>query len=343
VKRILVVKLRHLGDVLLTSPVFQVLKNHLPEASIDAFIWSESLPMLEGHPALQDTLLYDRSWKKLGWRKWVKEIALFREIRKRKYDVVINLTEGDRGAFAAHLSKAPIRIGFQSEGRRKKDKIYTHLAKPCPTARHTVERNLDALRRMGIFPSLEERELFLYVPEQAKQKVKELLGDEPFVLIHPASRWRFKCYPQEKMRALVKALLQRGEKVVVAASADAWEQGFVKAIVEGTQAINLAGKLSLKELAALIEMSKALISVDSVSLHMASALKTPVVALFGPTSELNWGPWQHERSRVVTVPLSCRPCCRDGCGGSKVSDCLERIAVEQVLQAYDSVSRVYRK
>ena len=84
-------------------------------------------------------------------------------------------------------------------------------------------------------------------------------------------------------------------------------------------------------------MSRAFICVDSVLLHIASATKTPVVALFGPTSEQNWGPWMHVKAKVVTQNFSCRPCYQDGCGGSKKSDCLLRIPQNAILAALDEV------
>ena len=121
VKKILVVKLRHLGDVLLTAPVFTALKQAMPEASIDAYLYKESIPMLEGHPAISQFIGYDRGWKKLSWfKKILKEAALLRQIRKNRYDLVINLTEGDRGVIAAKVSRAPCRVGFEPKGRWRK-------------------------------------------------------------------------------------------------------------------------------------------------------------------------------------------------------------------------------
>ncbi len=343
VKKILVVKLRHLGDVLLTAPVFTALKKALPHAHLDAFIWAESAPMLQGHPAVDGFILYDRNWKKLGVRKLMKEVALLQCIRKENNDVVINLTEGDRGALAARISGAPIRVGFDPKGKGflGKKGLYTHVVKNCPTVRHTVERNLDAVRRMGIFPRLEERRLFLHVPDECVQSAELLTGPSPYILIHPSSRWRFKCWPIAQMRELLHHLLERGEKVVFTSGPDPIEMNMVEQIVEGTNALNLAGKISLKELSALIQRAKALICVDSVPLHMASALKTPVLALFGPTSDAAWGPWQHSKARVVTEPMSCRPCYQDGCGGSKVSDCLQQISVAKVLSAYDHLMNTF--
>jgi heptosyltransferase-3 len=108
-------------------------------------------------------------------------------------------------------------------------------------------------------------------------------------------------------------------------------------LVPNVPVVNLGGKISLKELGALIQQSKCLVSVDSVPLHISSALKTPAVVLFGPSSELNWGPWQNPKARVVAQNLGCRPCFSDGCGGSKMSDCLQTLPVAKVLRAIDEV------
>jgi heptosyltransferase-3 len=348
VRRALVIKLRHHGDVLLTSPLFSNLKKAIPHAGIDAFVYEDTWPMLQGHPAIADYLLYDRSWKRLSsFKKLVKEIALLKQIRARGYDLVINLTEGDRGAIASLVSGSACRVGFDPKktGLWGKRKMYTHLVKECPQPRHTVERQLDVLRCIGIFPLPEERDLFLHVPEQAKRTIGALLKNEEirpgnYVLIHPVSRWRFKCLAARQIAQLITKLHENGENIILSAGPDYQEISMVEAILAlapDVPVLNCAGKLTLKELAALIQSAKALICVDSVPLHMASALKTPVVAVFGPTSEQNWGPWRHPNARVVTQKLSCRPCYQDGCGGSKMSDCLFSMPVESILSALDAV------
>lgn len=326
VKRILVVKLRHHGDVLLTSPVFTNLKKAMPHAEIDAFIYKETLPMLEGHPAISDFILCRRGERGLG---------LLWEIRGKNYDLVINLTEGDRGAIAALVSGAKYKVGFDPEGQGFiwKSKIYTHLVKNCKTPRHTVEKQLDALRKIGIFPKPEDRDLTLYVPKEAVEKMRSQLP-ENFIMIHPVSRWRFKCWPIGHVARLIQELHEMGKKVVVTSSPDPVEMAMAEEILKmAPEAISLAGKTSLKELGAVIQLSELLICVDSVPLHMASALKAPVVVLFGPTSEKNWGPWMHPQSRVVAQHLPCRPCHMDGCGGSKMSDCLYTLPVKTVMEA----------
>jgi len=343
VRRVLVVKLRHHGDVLLCSALFNALKWKMPLARIDAYIYKDSLPMLEGHPAIDAFHLYDPSWKGLGlWRRIGREIALLRAIRGRGYDLVINLTEGDRGAVCALFSGARFRVGWATEGGagRFKRRLYTHIVKRPRLPRHMVELNLDAARRIGIFPEPEQRDLVFAVPEAARERVRQLLREagsreREFALLHPTSRWRFKCWPPARVAALARELHARGVRVAMSAAPDAAELAMVDDILRAcpdVPVINLAGRLNLKELGALIDACRCLICVDSVPMHMASALKRPCVALFGPSSELTWGPWLNADARVIAQNYSCRPCDLDGCGGSKVSDCLTTLAVEAVLQ-----------
>ncbi len=344
IKKVLVIKLRHLGDVLLTTPVFQVLKKELFNADIDAYIYKSAYPMLEGHPSISEFLLYDREIKKLNFfPRFSEEIKILKKIRSNKYDLVLNLTEGDRGALAVKISKAPFSIGYKSEGGIwGKNKFYTHFVKNS-SSRHMVEQNLDFVRKLGIFPSVEDRELFFHIPEDAYLNISMILkehgiDEKNFILIHPASRWRFKCWPAFRMKNLTKMLIEKNMQVVFSAGDEPFEKALVKEIVESlpkTHVLNLSGKISLKELGALIDMCRVLLCVDSVPLHIASALKAKCICLFGPTVDKTWGPWKNDNAMVISEDFSCRPCCLDGCGGSKISDCLYAIKEERVLKAIE--------
>ncbi len=330
VNKILVIKMRHHGDVLLSSPLFSVLKNRLPNAQIDAYIYEDTLPMLEGHPGIKNYFLYDRKWKQLSFlKKLGKELSLLWKLRKEKYDMVINLTEGDRGAIAAKFCNSPIRVGL--DGKRK---VYTHVVKYADKPRHTVEKHLDVLRVIGIFPTIHERDLTFIIPKEA-EKVVEI---EDYILIHPVSRWMFKSPPPSFFIELIPELLKKGKKIALTSSPDPKEMAMLEQIIGQIPPVyNFGGKTTLKELGALVKKASCLITVDSVPLHMASALKTPVIAIFGPTSETNWGPWMHPKARVVAQNFPCRPCFKDGCAGSKLSDCLYTMRIENVLHAYDSL------
>jgi len=346
VKKILVIKLRHHGDVLLTSPLFSHLRKALPDVQLDAYVYKDTYPMLEGHPDVNTFFHYDKAWKKLSFfKKIVKEVQILRKIRRQKYDMIINLTEGDRGALIAKICRPKYSVGMQREGKKN---AYSHTIKSSSTPRHTVEKQLDALRCIGLFPSEEDRELFFHISDEDRQRALMLIeGIKDYVVVHPVSRWRFKCPPPHIVANVVKDLILRGKKVVFTSGPDKQEMDIVASIVallpkEGI--IDLSGKTSLKELGAVIKGSQMLFCVDSVPLHMASALKTPVVVLFGPTSEVNWGPWMHAHSRVVTKTVPCRPCFKDGCAGSKMSDCLYTISPKVIINSIDSLlEEVYGK
>jgi heptosyltransferase-3 len=220
-----------------------------------------------------------------------------------------------------------------------KQKIYTHLVRHTGAPRHAVEKNLDVLRRIGIFPN--EKKLYMDIPKDVEEKIDKKLQKEnisTYIVLHPAARWKFKCWPY--FDKLIKDLALKNVSIIMSASSDPIEIKMVERIIKDhPQVHNFAGKLNLKEFAYLIKKAKALITVDSLPLHMASCFQTPVVVLFGPTSEKIWGPWQHGHSRVLTSDHTCRPCSLDGCGGSKVSDCLYCIDEKQVLQALLEVTK----
>jgi len=347
VKKILVIKLRHLGDLVLTTPVFTILKKQYPDMQIDAYIYQEGEVIIKNNPYLTKIWCQDKGWKKLSiFRRIRNEVKLLKNIRKEKYDCVINLTDGDRGALISRLSRAKYKVGWDPNNRNRK--IYSHLVKGTGNPRHTVEKNLDALRKMGIFFPAEEKKLVLRCDENHKA-LKQLLSEKNFanyVLIHPASRWRFKCWPVQKFASFAKQLVDLGHKLVFTAGTADYEKEMVKAIVHGLpedKYLDFSGKLSIEELIFLVKKAGCVITVDTFVLHIASAFEKRCVAIFGPTSDINWGPWMNPYATVVTKSISCRPCNLDGCGGSKISQCLYELEVMQVMKAFEKVMHLKEK
>jgi heptosyltransferase-3 len=341
VKKILIIKLRHLGDVLLASPVFSILKNNFPSSTIDAFIYDDAQSILEDNPNINKCITVKREETSF-FKKVARDFVVYKKIFNENYDLVINLTEGDRGALAAFFSGAPTKVGFidSNKGFLGKNHVFNYHVKMCMKGRHTVEKNLDALRKIGIFPSIQERKLSFFIPEYAKKKVDLLLEDKKinaksFFIVHPASRWKFKCLNSSLVAKIIDGIKSKGMEVIVCASSDPFEISMVNDIINRCKSNphNFANHLSIKEFAALLDKSNGLLCVDSLPLHLSSALKKPVIALFGPTCEKIWGPWQNSNAHVISHELPCRPCFLDGCGGSKKSDCLEQISFLKVMNA----------
>ena len=350
-KRVLITKLRHHGDVLLASPVFHVLKQHAPHLELDALVYSDTVEMLEGHPAIAQIHRVDRLWKDAGLTTQVpEELALARILNERAYDMVIHLSEHPRGARLARMKSVKVSVGPEGYKARGLSKFggtpaFSHFYK-LPrrgNARHMVEVNLDALRRIGIQPAEDARQLRLSIGKAEEGHLARLFGQhglipKQFLHLHPASRWFFKCWTVDGNAALIDKLVVAGHQVVLTAAPSEAELKFVAAIIERCKSkpLSLAGQLSLKQLAALSGAARLFIGVDSAPMHIAAAMQTPTVALFGPSGEIEWGPWQ-VASRVVTSAHTCRPCGHDGCGGGKISECLTTLPVSQVFDAVQAL------
>lgn len=350
VRRALVTKLRHHGDVLLASPVFATLKRAAPHVELDALVYRETAPMLANHPAITHIHVVDREWKRQGWRAHAAaELRLWRELRARRYDLLIHLTEHPRGATLAHL----LRPRYAVTRERPRDEwfwrsCFTHFYRlPKQTPRHAVEANLDALRRIGIYPDAADKRLVLVPGEAAQARIDALLRERSiapaFVHAHPGSRWMFKCWPAESTAALFDRIVAGGHPIVVTGAPDPRERELVTSIlslvdpVARARIADLTGLLSLPELAALTARARAFVGVDTAPMHIAAAMGTPTLALFGPSGEHEWGPWMVQQRVVVSRRHPCRPCGIDGCGGGKVSECLTSLSVAEVHAEFEAL------
>jgi len=341
VVRALVIVLRHHGDVLLASPVLSALKAQASATEIDALVYDDTAPMLDGHPALARLHVVGRKWKKSGFLgRLASERRLYRELRARGYDLIVHLTEQPRGAWLARALGARYSVAPVASGRGAFwSGSFTHLYPLAGNGRrHKVEANLDALRRIGLQPGMEERRLRFVPGEAAQARVDGLLDSEglqarEFIHIHPASRWRFKCWTADRNAELIDRLAT-ATRVVLTAAPDPAEAPLIEEILARSKSkpVNLAGRLSIKELGALTARARLFIGVDSMPMHLAAAMGTPSVALFGPSGEHEWRPWRVAH-RVVTSNHACRPCGNDGCGGGKISECLTTLGVEEVWAA----------
>jgi heptosyltransferase-3 len=340
VAHVLVIKLRHHGDVLLAAPVFSVLKSHAPHLEIDALVYDDTREMLSLHPAITQLHEVGRAWRdRPAAARIAAEWRLLRALRGRRYDLIVTLTEHPRGMTLARLLRPRYAVAPEQPHRgRIWRKSFTHLYRVPRAGRHMVEQNLDALRRIGVYPREDERAVVLVPGDEAEAQARNFMathGLEPggFIHLHPASRWRFKCWPAERTAALIDALAAEGHRMVLSAAPSESELALVRTIKERTHAaiVDLSGHLSLKSLAAMIGHARLFVGVDSAPMHIAAAMGTPTVALFGPSGETVWGPWQVALRVVASTVHPCRPCGLDGCGGGKVSECLTTLPLMRVL------------
>jgi heptosyltransferase-3 len=344
VQRVLVVKLRHHGDVLLASPVFHVLKRRAPHVEIDALVYADTREMLAGHPSIARIHCIDRAWKRQGLVLQARrELELLQTLQGRRYQLLVHLTDHWRGAWLAQALRPRWSVAPARDSRWWNWSFSHRYPLPRATPRHTVEANLDALRRLGVYPEESEKSLVMVPGPEAEARVDALLASaslvpKGFIQVHPASRWLFKTWTEEKNAQLLQRLARDGHRIVLTGAPDSRERAIVSRILAeaAVPVVDLCGQLTLRELAALSHRARLFFGVDSAPMHIAAAMGTPVVALFGPSGDKVWGPWRVPH-RVVVSGHTCRPCGNDGCGGGKVSECLTELPVDQVHSAVNEL------
>ncbi|OPX20929.1 MAG: putative lipopolysaccharide heptosyltransferase III [Desulfobacca sp. 4484_104] len=331
--RILVIKLKHIGDVLLTTPVFTALKEAWPRSRVSAVVRQGTEAMLTDNPSIDELLIVNSKS-----RHWREPLRFARGLRQRRFDLVLELSGGNRGAIYTWLSGAERRVGFDHPRRSWWQRRYAfNLLLPRPPVRwHTVEQHLAAVQALGWQPG--DTGLKFYWNGAIEYRVRELLEkhhleDRGFALVHPGARWLFKSWTASGYAAVIEVLERDYQlPVVLTAAPEDRELDLVADIVRQASVpiINLAGRLSLKELGALIAQARLFLGVDSAPMHLAAAVGTPTVALFGPSGDFNWRPWG-EGHVVIKKGWDCQPCGQDGCQGTKISRCLTELTPAEVL------------
>jgi heptosyltransferase-3 len=328
-----------LGDVLVTTPAIYALKQAYPDAAVTMVVNAGTEAMVTENPDIAEVIPWERGGNRSNGKVHSRNLNLIKRLREKKFDLSIDFTIGDRGAFLSFLAGAPQRLGF---GPKKSKQWWWRLAytrtvpQPKPN-RHVVESHLDAVRLLGLSPG--KPGLKFFWSEADQERVKALLrekgwGDQqPYVVVHPTSRWMFKTWKVEGYARVIDALQEDlGTPVVLTGGPEEKEKAAIQEILSRcrTRPLDLSDRLSLKALGALLAGARGFLGVDSAPMHMAAAVGTPAVALFGPSGDIMWGPWGRGH-RVIRKKWPCRPCGRDGCDGTKKSRCLEEIEPGEVL------------
>jgi heptosyltransferase-3 len=342
ISRVLVIHFRHYGDVLLTSPMFSVLQKHAPHVETDALIYDHPAEMLTFHPAIAQIHRSMRKRKDLSFSARLgAELRLLGKLRARRYDMLINVGLHPSAIWLNWFLRPRYHVVPQRGGSfdRFWSMNFTHVFKYVPR-RHQLELNLDALRKVGIIPDEQERELVLVPGETAEASMRDRMAAQGlarggYVVVHAPSNMPYKCLPTERTARLIEQLVKDGERVVLTGAPTEIDLALVRAIRDACRVdtVDFSGQLSMKEVAVLIRQAKLVISVDSAPVHIAAAMHTPVVAIFGPSIEQIWGPWRVPHRVVSSDRHTCRPCNQWGCAGSGVSDCLATLPIEAVLAA----------
>lgn len=299
--KILAAKFRNLGDVLLSTPLFASLKAIYPESELHVSVNDFCTQVVADNPHVDKVIPYFRG-KKSGqtfWQRIRMEIEFYRQF-KGEYDLVINLTEGDRGCIISAISGATRRMGYL-----KKSTLINRLARFDTTFDNqkrmpTVQKDLQFAA--AIDPKKVIRNVTLGWRQEHEEMVDSLLSElgmsDNFVVVHPVSRWMYKCWDSHKVAQCIDHIQQKWHKpVLLTSSFDPKEVATVEEIISYCQQkpLQLPQPINLQAYAYLTSKACLFFGVDSAPMHIAASADTPVIALFGASEPNIWGPWDNKQ------------------------------------------------
>ncbi|MHC9544299.1 MAG: glycosyltransferase family 9 protein [Vulcanimicrobiota bacterium] len=335
VKRILVVRLDHIGDVLMTTPFFEALNVIFPQAEVTALIGSWSRPILEGNPFVDTIITYNAPWfsrSSAGKAGFGDTCALISRMRREKYDIVFFPRSDDLPSITlAWLFAIPSRVGFGYGGGG----FFLSKEIEYPSDRlQQVEASLSPLRKIygevnhsgpKIYLSSEDEEKAMKLIEGEKLSVDRLIAIHPGVSV-PARQWY-----SDRFADVAAGLQHEGYDLLFLGSEG--DSAFIEKIRQAMRkpAPSLAGKMDIKVLAAAIRQCRMIICLESLAGHLSASVGTPSVVIYGGTTPYTrFRPWGDNHALVQAPAPSCSPCYRIDCDDRK---CMDGISAEMVLQA----------
>jgi predicted lipopolysaccharide heptosyltransferase III len=336
VRRVLVVRLRSVGDTVLATPTLYALRRFLPAARIDVLLEDWVAPLLEGSPDVDHVITVRR-------KSSASRFAVARELRAARYDVAFNLHGGSTAALLTRASGARHRVGYETYAYAA---LHNHTA-PHPSTlwrketTHSVEQQLGLPGWTGV-PVTDRPATRLAVTAAASARVAERLrraglhDNAPFALIHPAAAFDSKTWAAENFARVVEHLAARGLSAVAVAGPG--EESVLRRVSENSRAPLVAfNDLSLPEVTALAARSILFVGNDSGIAHIASAVSVPSVVVFGSSNVAHWRPWTDASAEVVREEMACAPCPGYNCSEFEQPECIRRVSAERVTAAIERI------
>jgi heptosyltransferase-3 len=278
---------------------------------------------------------------KNGLHKIYAYFNIFRRLFNEHYDLLVHFSIDWRGALLARLLNVDISVSRATSRRGYFwHKSFNFLAPELDLERPMVEQDVDILRSAHLYKKSSAPAYDLNISKSQKNKISAWLkklnihSKNKLVVIHASSRWKFKEIPIGTWAKIIDELISKKVNVVISGSQDDLRTNELIFNLCESKPV-LSKDFSLEDTAALYEHADLVLTIDSMSTHLASAVKTPVISIFGPTNEKNWGPWKG-KYKVIGLSakddemFACRPCGQDGCEGTKVSQCLVQLDPKMV-------------
>ncbi|MDD5581408.1 MAG: putative lipopolysaccharide heptosyltransferase III [Methylobacter sp.] len=351
--KILVIALRHLGDVLLTTPLLRSLRQAYPEAQLDILVYGNTAPILEGNPDINNIIITPNRPKLSDYCHLLRRLF-------RRYDLALATQIGDR-PFLYALLAAPLRLAVvptqNTKGWWKRFFVQRWIEFDDDNT-HTVLQHLKLLDLINV-----SRNFSLIPPRtddirQLKEQFPFLSGNMAYAVLHPYPRWTYKRWTTEGWIEIGRYLKKSGLKLVLSGGPAQEEIDYVANIQDNLPAdtINLAGHVSLAQLANIIAQAKLFIGPDTGITHLAAATGIPVIAIYGPTNPVKWAPWpsgfhkninpfnktgcqQVNNISLIQGKADCVPCHLEGCDRHQQSrsQCLETLSSDQIIKVIAQV------
>jgi predicted lipopolysaccharide heptosyltransferase III len=332
VRRVLLVRLRSIGDTVLATPSLFALKRFLPHAQVDILVEDWVAPLLTNHPQVDNVIELERGG-------FVARTRLARELRAERYDVVYNLHGGTTATFLTRATGARHRVGYKTYQYAK---LHTALA---PSAlllwgqqkTHSVEQQLGLLGWTGV-PVTDRPRTQLGISPDAVSAVNQRLAEaglaeHRIALIHPAAAFETKRWAVENFARVAEFVADRGFAPVAIA---ARHESQIVEDLQGEAAVQIASfDLSLPEVTALAARSQLFVGNDSGIAHIAAAVGTPSVVVFGSSNVAHWRPWNRAAAEVVFEQMPCQPCHGYFCEKFPQPECILRVPAPRVLAAIE--------
>ncbi len=319
---ILVSRLRFLGDIILTTPLLNGLRQAYPDAKITYLAEEPYIRILDHHPDVDTPLGFARGNTAQAW-------GIIRHLLTRRFDIAIDLFGNPRSALLTFLSRAKIRIGGDFRMRKH---FYTHPISSPEANSSSIDFHLAYLQPLDI--EFKKRNPYLAISKAEQQWAKSYLHetgynpDKTIVGLHPGATWPAKRWMPQRFAHLADRLREQGHQVIFTMGPN--EESILKEVFKhSTETFTHPELLTLRQLAALISMLTAYVSNDCGPMHIGPAVNTPTVGIFGPGEPHIWFPYSSDNGhQLVYHRLDCSQCHQDLC---EKMDCMKAITVQNVL------------
>ena len=325
-KRILIIELKFIGDMIVTTPTIKALKQKFPEAKIDILVPESMKDVLYGNPHLNEILQFDYNFK-----KWTREL-------RGKYDLAVILHNGTfRVSKMLFKARIPFRIGCTKVGLLENKGLFLHR-KTLPTykIKHKVDDNLDVVKTIGVYPNTKYLEL--YCDKKVESSMKKKLPKKYFVIHNTSRHAQNREWIPERFAETVDILNNEYKtEAIITGMKEDYENNQKIIDLCKTKIHNISGT-TMKEFFAIVKNAQFVISIDTSTMHVAAGFNVPVVALFGAGTPRIWHPYSNNH-RVVFKTEAHTSCMKSDCylKGERFMECMKAIQVNDVLNAVRSL------